>query len=378
VISLDKFLINEFMTKGKRIYSKLKDKGLIQSLPQIEPQPEDGRITFGSGYPVKAVEKFIGYFDPEMKIAYSPSLSFCTDFSISRSYCLYTKEEGCDLVHLDGSYSEERTTTAKKALNIFRRLTGVSGSFIFYVERERKYVKAKGMSESSSVAAAVARSLVSNVYGSKSKGIELLTSRFAKFVSGSGTRSSISGLSLWTSFPGMEEKDCYAHPVRFDSNAINIAVFPKFANFSTNQMHEASVNSPQYPVWLENKYASIEKLIDNDFPVEDLLSRAEEEMLNLNSILMSVGKVLQTEDSLALIERIVAFRKNKPGLYFTTDTGPSVLVMSRDKKLLEEFLEGENDFYIRGRIMDKNVQQNSDPFKERARGFFSDFMHLNI
>jgi diphosphomevalonate decarboxylase len=143
-------------------------------------------------------------------------------------------------------------------------------------------------------------------------------------------------------------------------------------------MHEASVNSPQYPAWLENKYSSIERLIDNDFPVDALMSRAEEEMLNLNSLLMSVGKILQTEDSLALIERIVSFRKKNPGLYFTTDTGPSVLVMSRDRKLLEEFLESESDYYIRGRIMDKNVQHNSDPFKERARGFFSDFMNLSI
>ena len=376
--SLDAFLISEFMAKGKRIYSKLSEKGLIQPLPQVEPQPEDGKITFGSGHPVKAIEKFIGYFNPEMKIAYSPSLSFCTDFSITRSYCLYIKKDGHDLVHLDGNYSEERTATAKKALDIFRQITGIRGSFVFYAERERKYIKAKGMSESSSVAAAVARSLVSNIYGSKVKGIELMTSRFAKFVSGSGTRSSVSGLSLWTSFPGIEEKDCYAHPLKFDPSAVSIAVFPKFANFSTNQMHEASVNSPQYPAWLENKYSSIERLIDTDFPVDALMSRAEEEMLNLNSLLMSVGKILQTEDSLALIERIVSFRKKNPGLYFTTDTGPSVLVMSRDRKLLEEFLESESDYYIRGRIMDKNVQHNSDPFKERARGFFSDFMNLSI
>ncbi|EQD27793.1 mevalonate pyrophosphate decarboxylase, partial [mine drainage metagenome] len=101
-------------------------------------QPAEGRITFGSGLPVKAIEKFIGYYKPEMKIAFSPSLSFCTDFSITRSYCLYTREDGKDLVHLDGFYSEERTATARKALDIFRLLTGIKGSFIFYVEREKK------------------------------------------------------------------------------------------------------------------------------------------------------------------------------------------------------------------------------------------------
>jgi len=374
---LDSILISEFRKKGERIYSKLKEKGLIQQLPLIETQPEEGRITFGSGHPVKAIEKFIGYYKPEMKIAFSPSLSFCTDFSITRSYCMYTREEGKDLVHLDGFYSEERTATARKALDIFRRITGIKGSFIFYIEREKKYIKAKGMSESSSVAAAVARSLVSNVYGPKTRDIELLASRFAKFVSGSGTRSSVSGLSIWTSFPGIEEKDCYAHPLSFDPSAINIAIFPKYANFSTNQMHEASVNSPQYPAWLENKYTSIETLIDNDFPIDDLMVRAEEEMLNLNSILMSVGKVLQTDESLALIERILEFRKKNPGLFFTADTGPSIMVMSRDRKLVEEFLETEHDYYLRGSIVGRNIQRNSDPYKERARGFFSELEHLN-
>ena len=179
----------------------------MESFPDVSPDPEDGKISFGSAFPIKAVEKFLGYYDKEMKIAFTPSISFCTDFSIARAFCKYSKDPGPDTVYLDGAFSEERTQSATRALSIFRMLTGVKGSFLFYVERQRKYARAKGMSESSAVASAVSRALVENIFPNSGKHVETLASRFAKFVSGSGTRSAISGLSIWLSYPGIQEKE---------------------------------------------------------------------------------------------------------------------------------------------------------------------------
>ncbi len=363
--------------RGQELEKTLRDKGIVRDIPEVQPVLEDGKVTFGSGYPIKAVEKFLGYYDPAMKIAYSPSISFCNNFSITRTYCMYTMKEGKDLVFLDGVYSEKRTETAKKALDIFRSLLNISGSFVFYVERQRRYTKAKGLSESSSVASSVSRALVENVFGHEPKYIESLASRFAKFVSGSGTRSAISGLSIWLSYPRMRERDCFAHAIPTDLSKIKIAIFPKNADFTTNQMHELAVKSPQYPAWVENKFTRISDLVESNFDPESVMQRAEEEMLAMNSMLMAGGTVIQTDESLSLIERIIDFRKKNPGLYFTADTGPSVLVMSQDESLIDDFCSEQQDLCLRGEIMQKNVQKNSDEFRERAKGFFQEYNKNN-
>lgn len=360
--------------RGQKLEQDLRDRGIVHDIAEVQPEIEEGKISFGSGYPIKAVEKFLGYHNPAMKIAYTPSISFCTDFSIARSYCLYVKEPNKDIVYLDGAYSENRTQTARQALDIFRSLTGIQGSFLFYVARQRRYTKAKGLSESSAVASSVSRALVENVFGHEPKLIESLASRFAKFVSGSGTRSAISGLSVWLSYPKIAETKCFAYAIPSDLSKIKIAIFPKDADFTTNQMHDLAVKSPQYPAWVENKFTRISELVQTGFDPESIMLRAEEEMLAMNSLLMAGGTIIQTNESLSLIERIIAFRKKNPDLYFTADTGPSILVMSQDESLVKEFCESEQDYSLPGKIMQKNVQKNSDDFRERAKGFFSKYM----
>lgn len=359
--------------RGQKLEQTLREDDIVHDITEVQPEPEDGKISFGSGYPIKAVEKFLGYHNPAMKIAYTPSISFCTDFSIARSYCMYMKEPNKDAVYLDGTFSEKRTQTAKQALDIFRSLLGIKGSFLFYVERQRRYTKAKGLSESSAVASSVSRALVENVFGHEPKLIEPLASRFAKFVSGSGTRSAISGLSIWLSYPKIAEKKCFAYAIPSDLSKIKIAIFPKDADFTTNQMHELAVKSSQYPAWVENKFTRISELVESGFDPVSIMQRAEEEMLAMNSLLMAGGTIIQTSESLSLIERIIAFRKKNPDLFFTADTGPSILVMSQDESLVKEFCESEQDFSLHGTIMQKNVQKNSDAFRERAKGFFSKY-----
>ncbi len=359
--------------RGKTIQKILQDLGVLTEMERLSPSPEEGKTTFGSANPIKAVEKFIGYFDPDNKIAFSPSISFNVDFSVARAYCMYTKRENADLVYLDAAPSAERTLQAKKALDHFRRITGLKGSFVFYVEREKRYLKAKGMSESSAVAAAVSRALVSSVYGYDTIQMESQVSRFAKFVSGSGTRASVSGLSIWLSYPGINEEQCFASEITFDLSKIKIAMFPKYADFTTNQMHEASVNSPLYEAWLSKKYDSMTKMLTDGIAPEQLVMRAEEETLDFNSLLMSAGRAIQTDASLSLVERIIAFRKKNEGLYFTADTGPSIMVMSLDQKLINEFLETEKDYCVRGKILPGVEQISSDKFKERAKGFYENY-----
>ena len=368
---MDPDFISDLNQKGSMIYSELNEMGIIHEEDMPVPEPEDGRITFGSGYPSKAIEKFIGYYDRNSRIAYTPSMSILTDFSIARAYCMYNISGKSDIVYLDSRFDPERSESAKVALDKFRSICGVKGYFTFYIERERRYVRAKGLSESSAVAAAVSSALVSNIFGYNVKAHSMLASRFAKFVSGSGTRSIFPGLSTWISYPGIQELKCLAHEIKINLSKISIVMFPKFADYSTNQMHELSVKSPQYIPWVQNKFARFKEIIDRSFALEDLLIRAEEEMLNLNSLLMSAGRVLQTEESLSLIERIISFRKKNPGLYFTADTGPSILVMTLDEKLLKEFLETESDFYISGNIVKDSSPTASNAFRERGKAFFA-------
>ncbi len=351
--------------EGSRIREKLVRENIF-SLPEIPGVSlEDGKTTYGYGYPVKAFEKFLGYFDPEKHIPYTPSISFNNDFSVCQSTCTYRKDLKDDVVIFDGQSSEKYYLRAKKALDNFRSLLGIDAKFQFVVQLTRRYDRAKGLSESSAVAASVSRSLLRNVFSSEPD--ERLVSRFAKFVSGSGTRSSIPGVSMWLSYPGISEQECFAVRLPVDYSRFHFAAIPLHTDIATSDMHKLVVKSPLYIPWITEKYQKIEKIVDSGFLIEDLMNRGFEEMISLSNLIKSVGQEIHTADTLTIIEKFLEYRRRNGNIYMTTDTGPSTIIMSTDKSILDGFLDTLPYSSLRGRVMDTGDPETRSEFMKKSQ-----------
>jgi len=340
--------IEDLRRAGDDIKGMMMNEGYYTEPHSYELELSDGKITFAHSYPIKAFEKFLGYYDKDNRIAFNPSISMRTDFSFCLAACRYRKNGKTDTVVLDGYADDKYYKKAKFALDKFRSEYSINGSFDFYIKRYRKYRKAKGLSESSAVAAAVSRALISNVFGDYAAKDDIFVSRYARFVSGSGTRAAHDGISMWLSYPGMDSRDCAAFKVGESNERLNYGVFPKYSDVATDNAHSIAVNSVFYGTWVREKFSNVKKLISDHFDINDLLKIGENDMLRLNSILMSGGLVIQTPDSLRILREILKFKSKNDGLYFTADTGPSIVIFSFDKSLIDEFRENVNDEYIDG------------------------------
>ncbi len=355
----DKSSLEELNVKGRAISDVLKTKGFYKELKNYEPGPEIGKVSYGEGYPITAISKFLGYYDKNLNIAFTPSISIATNFSLAKCTCEYIREKGKDIVSLDGEMSDSYTKRATKALNIFRRITNIEGSFIFKINREKRYEKAKGLGESAAVAAATARALISNVFGEKAARDKDFVSRFARLVSGSGTRSAAGGLAIWISFPSINEAESYAVNMPLDANNFNFAAFPDSHNITTLKAHDTAMSSPFYPAWINGKDDEILQLLSSKMEPKSLMELAEKEMFRLTAILHANGVIIQTEKSLKLIKQIIEFRQNGGNIFMTTDTGPSIVIMSDNKEELEKFVSTQKTKPIYGEIKTEvNYKQN--------------------
>ncbi len=361
----------DYRFEGETIKRKLMDAGIYSPLNDYEANPESGRISIGYSYPIKAFEKFLGYYDSYYNIAYNPSISFNTDFSLIFSACKYNSNSGNDRVILDGKSADKYIERYRKPLEFFRKNNNIKGSFSFYIKRYRKYREAKGMSESSAVASAVSRSIVKNIYGDNAGKDDSIVSRYARMVSGSGTRAAVNGPSIWLSYPGINENESYAVKIPADVKKVGYAIFPANIDYQTISAHSEAVKSPFYESWITEKYTRIKEIVTGNFNVKDLMERAREDMFSLNSVLLSRGNIVQTPESLKLLKTFIEFSKKNEGIYITGDTGPSLMAMSLDNKLLNEFLELSGRDYLIGTHNPDAHEKYLNEFRKESEEYFS-------
>ncbi len=335
---------------GLNIFRKLVSLGIWRDVPQSSAALEDGKIGAGFGFPIIGLEKFLGYFDHPLNIANFPSISLTTDFSNAVAFCRYTEKPASDLVALDGSTDRKYQERAHKALSFFKSLYDIPGSFHFYIVRRRKYRSAKGLGESASVAAAVARSVVNCALEGKASESDVLVSRLARLVSGSGTRSATGGVSLWLSYPYIVESRCHAIRLPIEQGKIHYGTFPIPSEIATDDAHRLAESSPFYGRWMMEKFDRMIEDIDSGFDIDLLLKRSQQEMFTLNSVILSTGNFIQTPSSLRIIQDLLAFSKRNEGLYFTADTGPSIVLLSRDRHLIEEFISEREEKFLWGNV----------------------------
>lgn len=358
--------------RGIRLQERLFSLGLMdEGISAHVPEPGEG-IFFGAGYPITGLEKFLGYFDSVLNIANFPSISVTTDFSVAMSACTYSEEPGKDRVIFDGRSDGSFLKKSSKALEIFKSRYGITGSYSFYIKRYRRYGEAKGLGESAAVAAAVSRSLVSCTFGSEGLKDNSLVSRLARLVSGSGTRSVAGGMSLWLSYPYIREEYCYGLPIEADISSVQFAAIPMKSEWVTDSAHVLARASVFYGQWASDKFDHILSELDNGFDLEELLSRSTQDMYMLNSVILSGGNFIHTPESLTILSRLKEFTLKNQGLHYTSDTGPTIVLMSRDPSLIKQFLdENALENHITGKSF-KSPPKCSDEFiKESTENLLS-------
>lgn len=361
----------ELRERGEEIYRKLVEKGLFSKIQEHEATPEEGRISYGEGYPITAIEKFLGYFDTQTNIANFPSISFNTDFSVAKTACMFIRRPGEDSVMLDGEEDRKYEDRAGKAVNYFKGIFGIKGSFRFYIRREKRYSEAKGLGESAAIASSTSRAIISNVFGVEAAGDAPFVSRLARLVSGSGTRSSMDGFSLWLSYPWIRDELCHGVRLPVDARNFNIMTFPAVHEIKTESAHNIALSSPYYARWMINKYSRIEDIMDTNYDPETLMVHAEEDMYLMHSVLMARGTIVHTPGSLDLINSLKKFREKNPGIYYTSDTGPSLVVMSKDRKAMEEFADLAGKKPLWGKVVHEHGTKPDRKFMKEAEEFLT-------
>lgn len=361
----------ELKDRGEEIYERLVDQGLFRDPGKYEPLLEDGKITYGEGYPITAIEKFLGYFDKQINIANFPSISFNTDYSRALTACRYSSEPGSDSVILDGENDQKYMNRAGKAINYFKSIFGIRGSFSFYIRRLKRYDEAKGLGESAAIASSTSRAIVGNVFGSEATKDNVFVSRLARLVSGSGTRSAMGGFSLWLSYPWIRDELCHGVSLPVDYSKFNVMTIPAVHEIRTEGAHDLALSSPFYARWMINKFGKILDLMDSGFEIDDMMKHAEADMYLMHSLLMSKGTVIHTPDSLRLINSLKRFKEKNEGIYYTADTGPSLVIMSKERRMLEEFAEDSGKTPLWGRVVSSLSNKPDKEFIKDAEEYLS-------
>lgn len=355
--------------EGLKLTRKLRDLGIYREIADPEIQIEYGKISYGYGYSIKAIEKFLGYYDPKYHIPFNPSISFRTDFSLCEACCMAVKGMERDHIVFNGNYNERYQLRGETALNVFREMTGIKDHFLFYIRMTRRYERAKGLSESAAVAAAVSMALLRNVMTGEPEAEQI--SRFAKLVSGSGTRSSIDGFSFWQAYPGIMERDSFAFRIPVNYGRFYFAAFPQYVKVETSDLHSIVKESPLFQQWVTMKFPIINNIIENSFKLNDLMTRSLQEMVSLANVAKSVGREIHNDMTLTVIEKVIGFRKRGLNIFVTTDTGPSAVVMTDEKSILDEFLMNTPLPSVQG-----HIPENREPASKSS--FIKEFVEFGM
>ena len=353
---------------GKDMHSKLGKMGMFKEVKVYEKRLEEGKITNGIGYPIIGIEKFLGYYDSSMNIAYNPSISLTTDFSRAEAFCQYMRN-GKDEVVLDGTASDKYTKRMEKALGLFKKANGISGSFKFYIIRNKRYEDAKGLGESASVASAASEALAKCVFGEEAANDRRLVSMYARLVSGSGTRSSSGGVSMWLSYPGIKSSQCYAEQLDVKPNELHFFAIPEKSSIETIGAHDAAKRSDFYKPWVFGKFSRF--LDEIEFSgIDALLEAAEKDTFRLDAVLMSGGMFVHNDRSLQRIKKFMDFKQTEDRVFMSADTGPSLVFFSRNINSLASLKEFLGEEVLDGRVPSPSSSANGLRMPKEALAFF--------
>lgn len=339
----------------KTIYGEIRNYLLkkdykIESVPESLNYINDSGEAYSMAYPIQGILKYHGFAGlPENRIAYFPSISFNNDCAKTISYVKFDKSFKKDKAIINGSLaSGESLERVKLALNFIRDQAKLNAKALYVsrncIKNSNSDEIGKGLGTSAAASASLALAAASIIYDNKKEYIKnnRLMSIFSRYLSGSGCRSSTGGISIWLSHPNASTLDSFAlrldrkEHAKFIDN-ITLLTIPIQSPIKTTQAHDVAPLSPFFPAWLSYRKKLvldfIEALDNHDL---DAMGRlAEYDTMCLHSITMTAAPdkplIAWEPDTIKIMHKVRKLRKGGNVVYFTVDTGPSVVLMARNK-----------------------------------------------
>jgi diphosphomevalonate decarboxylase len=304
---------------------------------------EEGEA-FSLAYPIQGILKYHGFSDFKQQISFFPSISLNNGSLHTISYLKFDKKLKNDIEFLNGFPADNKTyQKVKESLDNIRNFSGVHTKALLI---SRNYspskTEGKGLGTSASGSAALGIAAASILFANEPEYINnrRLLSIFSRYLSGSGCRSSSGGFSLWLSHPTIDPLDSYAIQLNREEhqnfiNNISILTIPIKSELKTAEAHNISLKSPFFETWLSTRKELIFEFIDaldsNDLSkIGDL---AEYDTLCLHAITMTAPNneniIAWDPDTLKVILEVRELRKNGFDVYYSIDTGPSLVLLTK-------------------------------------------------
>jgi diphosphomevalonate decarboxylase len=344
-------IVNQLKNDYEEILNYLiKKEYNIQELPIKREKITEYGEAYSLAYPIQGVLKYHGILNKTNRIAYFPSISFNNNSAFTVTYLKFDKELKSDLAYLNGiQLSNENLKRIIISLNAIRDYSKIKSKAIVI---SRNFSKSpgisnlgKGLGTSASGSAALALGAISIIYNNDPEYIsnKRLISIFSRYLAGSGTRSAAGGFAIWLNYPTINSFDSFA--IRLDReehrkliNKLSFITISINSDLKTERAHEIAVKSPFFLSWLKERKSKIFDFFEalDNCDLNKIGELAEYDTMCLHSVTMTAPQeqniIAWKPDTLAIMLRVRELRASGNNVYFSIDTGPSVVLLTYKKE----------------------------------------------
>jgi phosphomevalonate decarboxylase len=280
-------------------------------------------------HPIQGLVKYHGMRDGERRLPYHDSISVCTAPSHTLTTAAFEPDRGADRYVVDGEALEGRG--AERVRGVVDRVRALADvDHRVRLESENSFPTNVGLGSSSSGFAAAAMALV------EAAGLELTrpaTSTVARLGSSSAARAVTGGFSDLRA--GLNDEDCRSQRLDTDlAEDLKVVVGLVPAYKETEAAHEEAADSHMFEARLAHVHGQLAEMRDavraGDF--DRTFELAEHDSLSLAATTMTgpAGWVYWNPETLAIFDAVRALREEGVPAYFSTDTGATVYVNTRE------------------------------------------------
>ncbi|QEE15388.1 diphosphomevalonate/mevalonate 3,5-bisphosphate decarboxylase family protein [Promethearchaeum syntrophicum] len=395
-------MLNELLKKDVEEIALYLNKNKISlpSLPNNLNAIKNEGEAFTLAYPIQGMLKYHGLANKDHRTANFPSISLNNDAFFTITYLKFSKKYQKDRFMLNGieiESKDQKFIRVSHQLNYIRKYSKINTKAIIIsrniIKRNSKTVLGKGIGTSASAGASIAHAAISILYDNEVKFTNNLSLRclFSRYLAGSAIRSCVGGIGLWMSHPNMDPKVSFG--IRLDTkeiqtfiNDIDLITISIQSKIQTDKAHEIAPLSPFYNSWMKSRKKDIldfyNDLINENF--EKLGEMSEFDTLKLHAITMTGSPdknlILWTPETISIMHLTRKLRKQGISVFFSIDTGPSVVLLTRTKftkRILEDLVNLNDKFDI-------NIGKIGGPSKllektsPEAKFLMDDLINLNL
>jgi diphosphomevalonate decarboxylase len=325
----------------------------IESIPEsFSPQITEVPV-ITKAYGIQGILKYHGLSNPKERIGYFPSISINNSSVTTFSHFeIHPKNERSkDIIIINGKQTnetEKQSIRVQTIMNFIRNAMHVDFSFKMISRNLNsttgRPIVGKGMGTSASAGASLTEAVFSRLF-THAPAIQKntrLKSIYSRLFAGSASRSMVGGIALWLNYPGIPSNDSFA--IRLDRpekkgfiDSISLINIEIESNVQTDSLHSIAPNSIFFEPWLLDRKARIFQLFEaissQNVSLFGALAEFDTNCLHAisNTAKFPPEPPLINELTLIVVHFIYELRKQGFDLYYSIDTGPSVVVLCRSK-----------------------------------------------